>query len=51
MIEKWNKHKGKIPWIIIVALTSIVIYQSNLLQVSFPDRAICIEHQFNLNKG
>jgi len=49
MKEKWNNNKSKIYISTILVLVSIIVYQSKMLQVSFPDRAICIEHQFNID--
>lgn len=41
----YNKAKN----ILIVGLFALAIYQSDLLEVSVLDKAICIEHQFNLD--
>jgi len=49
MLEKWNKNKSKIYLSIIFVLSTIIVYQSKMFEVSFPERAICIEHQFNLD--
>lgn len=48
MKEKWDRNKVKILVSTICVLVSIIVYQSKLLEVTFPERAICIEHQLDL---
>ena len=49
----FDKIKKSLIWVqlaIIIALASVLLYQTDIIEVSYPDRAICFEHQFNFNK-